>query len=161
MRFQIDGTCTLPTPVVGIFFLTLEDYHQYLVTSLSIMGYARALLVNDKSCHKLIDKVRCRSIGVLKDIRKAHRSASSYINESLRDWSIIFMVSTWTLDSSFPPNRLHVGGKRWSIDDFSELVGNLVWKYSKREYPDFLWMSDCRQNVWKRIEWTLPPPLHH
>ena len=30
------------------------------------MAYAQAWLVNDKPCHKLVDNVRCLSIGVLK-----------------------------------------------------------------------------------------------
>ena len=154
MRFRIHGTCTPPTPVVGSFFLTLQDYHQYLVPSLPIMTYAPALLVSDKPFLKLVDEVRFRPISVLKEIRKAHRSSSSYINESMREWSIVFKQSTWTHDSSLPPNRLHVGGKRWSIDEVSKLVGKPVWKYSKRDYPNCLWMSDFRRNVWKGIAAT-------
>ena len=82
--------CILPTPVVGSFFVTLQHYHRYLVASLSKMAYAQAWVVNDKSRLKLVDKVRCRLIGVLKAIQKAHRSSSSYTNECLRDWSIFF-----------------------------------------------------------------------
>ena len=85
MRFRIHGTCIVPTPVVGSFFLTLQDYHPYLVPSLSIIAYAAALMVSDKPFLKLVDKVRLRPIGVLKEIRMAHRSSSSYINESMRE----------------------------------------------------------------------------
>ena len=82
--------CILPTPVVGSFFVTLQHYHRYLVASLSKMAYAQVWLVNDKPSHILVGKVRCRSIGLLKVIRKAHRSSSRSINQSLRDWSIVY-----------------------------------------------------------------------
>ena len=59
VRFRIHGRSTPLTPVVGSFFLTLQDYNPYLVASLSIMAYFQARLVNDKSCHKLFDKVKC------------------------------------------------------------------------------------------------------
>ena len=42
IRFRIHGTSTPLTPVVGSFFHTLQDYHPYLVASLSIMAYAQA-----------------------------------------------------------------------------------------------------------------------
>ena len=59
VRFRIHGTSTPLTPVVGSFFHTLQDYNPYLVTSLAIMAYSQARHVNDKSCHKLVDKVKC------------------------------------------------------------------------------------------------------
>ena len=31
--------CTVPTQVVGRFFLTVQDYHRYLVASLPKMAY--------------------------------------------------------------------------------------------------------------------------
>ena len=42
VRFRIYGTSTPRTPVLGSFFLTLQDYNPYLVASLSIMAYAQA-----------------------------------------------------------------------------------------------------------------------
>ena len=42
VRFRIHGTSTPLTPVIGSFFQTLQDYHPYLVASLSIMAYAQA-----------------------------------------------------------------------------------------------------------------------
>ena len=40
--FRIHGTSTPLTPVVGTFFLKLQDYHPYLVASLSLMAYSQA-----------------------------------------------------------------------------------------------------------------------
>ena len=59
VRFRIHGTSTPLSPGVGCFFLTLQDYNPYLVASLSIMAYSKPRFVNDKSCHKLADKVKC------------------------------------------------------------------------------------------------------
>ena len=42
VRFRIHGTSTPLSPVVGSFVHTLQDYHPYLVASLSIMAYAQA-----------------------------------------------------------------------------------------------------------------------
>ena len=42
VSFRIHETSTPLPPVVGSFFLTLQDYHPYLVASLSIMAYAQA-----------------------------------------------------------------------------------------------------------------------
>ena len=46
-------------------------------------GCCQASLVNTKPCHKLVDKVKCRSIGVLQVVRKNQRASIEL------DWPIL------------------------------------------------------------------------